>query len=147
MLLIDDADGVRRLTLNRPDALNAFNQELWYAAAEALEEAADDDAIRCVVITGTGRAFSAGQDLAEMDDPSVFEDSEPGYARFMPVLESFPKPVVAAVNGVGVGIGLTMLLHCDLVFISTEARLKAPFISLGVTTEASASVMMPATMG
>ena len=147
VLLTEDADGVRVLTLNRPGALNAFNQALWYAAAEALVEAAEDDAIRCVVITGTGRAFSAGQDLGEMNDPSVFADSEPGYHRFMPVLETFPKPVLAAVNGVGVGIGLTMLLHCDLVFMSTEARLKAPFISLGVTTEASASVLMPATMG
>jgi enoyl-CoA hydratase/carnithine racemase len=147
VLLVDDADGVRRLTLNRPEALNAFNQELWYAAAEALEEAAADDSLRCVLITGTGRAFTAGMDLTELADPSVFEGSEPGYVRFMPVLESFPKPVVAAVNGVGVGIGLTMLLHCDLVFMSTEARLKAPFISLGVTTEASASVMMPTVMG
>ena len=146
-LLIDDADGVRVLTLNRPDALNAFNQELWYAAASALEEAATDDDLRCVVITGAGRAFSAGQDLTEMNDPSVFADSEPGYHRFMPVLESFPKPVIAAVNGVGVGIGLTMLLHCDLVLMSTEARLKAPFISLGVTTEASASVLLPAVLG
>jgi enoyl-CoA hydratase/carnithine racemase len=147
VLLVDDADGVRLLTLNRPDALNAFNQELWYAAAAALEEAAADDDLRCVVLTGAGRAFSAGQDLSEMNDPSVFADSEPGYHRFMPVLEAFPKPVLAAVNGVGVGIGLTMLLHCDLVFMSTEARLKAPFISLGVTTEASASVLMPSVMG
>ena len=147
VLLVDDADGVRRLTFNRPDALNAFDQELWYATAEALEQAATDDDLRCVVVTGAGRAFSAGQDLGEMNDPSVFADQEPGYHRLMPVLETFPKPVVAAVNGVGVGIGLTMLLHCDLVLMSTDARLKAPFISLGVTTEASASLLMPATMG
>ncbi len=147
VLLVEDAGGVRTLTFNRPSSMNAFNQELWYAAAAALEEAAADDDIRCVLLTGTGRAFCAGQDLAEMADPSVFEGQEPGYNRFMPVLESFPKPVVAAVNGVGVGIGLTMLLHCDLVLISDVARLKVPFISLGVTTEASASVMMPTVMG
>lgn len=146
-LRIDDGDGVRLLTLNRPEALNAFNQDLWYDTAAALEWAAGDDDIRCVVLTGEGRAFSAGQDLTEMNDPSVFAGREPGYNRFMPVLEAFPKPVVAAVNGIGVGIGLTMLLHCDVVLISTEARLKAPFISLGVTTEASASLLMPATMG
>ena len=80
-------------------------------------------------------------------DPTVFEGQEPGYQRYMPVLESFPKPIVAAVNGVGVGIGLTMLLHCDIVLMSDQARLKVPFISLGVTTEASASLLMPATMG
>ncbi|MFZ4517678.1 MAG: enoyl-CoA hydratase/isomerase family protein [Microthrixaceae bacterium] len=147
VLLVHDDSGARVLTLNRPDALNAFNQELWLATAEALEAAAADDSVRCVLITGTGRAFSAGQDLGEMADPSVFEGSEPGYRRFMPVLETFPKPVVAAVNGVGVGIGLTMLLHCDVVLIARSARLKVPFISLGVTTEASASLLMPAVMG
>ena len=147
VLLVDDDAGVRTLTFNRPEALNAFNQELWYAAADALEDAAADDHVRCVLVTGNGRAFSAGQDLGEMADPTVFEGQEPGYQRFMPVLESFPKPIVAAVNGVGVGIGLTMLLHCDIVLISDQARLKVPFISLGVTTEASASLLMPATMG
>lgn len=147
VLLVDDDVGVRALTFNRPEALNAFNQELWYAAADALEDAAADDHVRCVLVTGNGRAFSAGQDLGEMADPTVFEGQEPGYQRFMPVLESFPKPIVAAVNGVGVGIGLTMLLHCDIVLISDQARLKVPFISLGVTTEASASLLMPATMG
>jgi len=147
VLRIDDANGVRVLTLNRPDALNSFNQTLWYAVADALDEAASDDALRCVVITGEGRAFSAGQDLTEMADPSVFEGQEPGYRRLMPSVESFPKPLIAAVNGVGVGIGLTLLLHCDLVLMAQNARLKVPFLSLGVTTEASASLLMPAVMG
>ncbi len=147
VLLVDDAEGVRTLTFNRPESMNAFDQALWYATAAALDDAATDDDIRCVLLTGTGRAFCAGQDLAEMADPSVFVDQEPGYNVFMPVLEAFPKPVVAAVNGVGVGIGLTMLLHCDIVLISDTARLKVPFISLGVTTEASASLLMPAVMG
>lgn len=147
VLLTEDDGGARILTLHRPDQLNAFDQRLWHATAEALEAAADDDAIRCVLLTGSGRAFSAGQDLGEMADPSIFEHEEPGYQRFMPVLEAFPKPVIAAVNGVGVGIGFTMLLHCDLVLMARSARIKVPFLSLGVTTEASASVLMPATMG
>lgn len=147
VLLVEEADGYRVLTLNRPDSLNAFDQRLWLATAAALRDAAADDAVRCVVITGAGRAFSAGQDLGEMADPSVFEGTEPGYRVFMPVLESFPKPVIAAVNGVGVGIGLTMLLHCDVVLISEAARLRAPFISLGVTTEASASLLLPVAAG
>jgi enoyl-CoA hydratase/carnithine racemase len=147
VLLTDHADGVRLLTLNRPEAMNAFNQELWYAVAAALEDAVVDDETRCVVITGAGRAFSAGQDLGEMSDPSVFEGQEPGYQRLMPVIEAFDKPLIAAVNGVGVGIGLTMLLHCDIALISTEARIKVPFISLGVTTEASASLLLPLTVG
>jgi enoyl-CoA hydratase/carnithine racemase len=147
VLRVEDGEGVRRLTFDRPEVLNAFNQDLWYAAAEALADAADDDTLRCVVVTGAGRSFTSGQDLGEMTDPTVYEDQEPGYQVFMPVLEAFPKPVLAAVNGVAVGIGLTMLMHLDLVLVSTEARLKAPFISLGVTTEASASYLMPATMG
>ena len=147
VLRIEDGDGVRVLTFDRPDALNAFNQDLWLAITDALVDAAVDDDLRCVVLTGSGRAFTAGQDLTEMTNPEVFEDQEPGYNHLMPVVESFPKPLIAAVNGIGVGIGLTILPHCDLVLMSSEARIKAPFISLGVTTEASASVLLPMTMG
>jgi enoyl-CoA hydratase/carnithine racemase len=148
---IEDADGVRVVTFNRPEALNAFNQALWCAVRDALAGAADDPEIRCVVLTGAGRAFTAGQDLAEMADPSMMsadaDREEPGYRQLMRVLETFPKPLLAAVNGVGVGIGLTILPHCDIVFIAEGARLKAPFVSLGVTTEASASLLLPATVG
>jgi enoyl-CoA hydratase/carnithine racemase len=148
VVTIQDGDGVRLLTLNRPEALNAFNQALWLACRDALATAAEDPTIACVVITGAGRAFTAGQDLHEMADPSAFgSGEEPGYRQFMPVLESFPKPLLAAVNGVGVGIGLTMLLHCDLVLMADDTRLKAPFVSLGVTTEASASLLLPVTVG
>lgn len=146
-LLVEDAAGVRTLTLNRPEALNAFDQALWYALAGALGDAASSDDVRCVVLTGAGRAFSAGQDLDDMADPSVFADQEPGYEVLMPVLEEFPKPLVVAVNGIGVGIGLTILLHCDIALVSTEARLKVPFLSLGVTTEAASSLLLPVTMG
>jgi enoyl-CoA hydratase/carnithine racemase len=148
VILSEDGDGVRLVTLSRPDALNAFNQDLWLAARDALSDAADDPDIGCVVITGAGRAFSAGQDLNEMADTTAFAGGEePGYRAFMPVLEAFPKPLIAAVNGVGVGIGLTMLPHCDIVIIAEGARLRAPFVSLGVTTEASASLLLPATVG
>lgn len=147
VLRVEDGDGVRVCTFTRTEALNAFNQDLWYALAAALEAAAEDDDLRCVVLTGEGRAFTAGQDLGEMTNPAAFADRAPGFQVLMPVVEAFPKPLLAAVNGIGVGIGLTILLHCDLVLMSTEARLKAPFISLGVTTEASASLLLPATMG
>lgn len=147
VLLSSNSGASRVLTFNRPDSLNAFNQDLWYALSDALDAAAVDDAVRCVLLTGTGRAFSAGQDLTEMADPSIFKDSEPGYEHLMPTLETFPKPLLAAVNGVGVGIGLTILLHCDMVLIASDARLKVPFMSLGVTTEAAASLLLPATTG
>ena len=127
--------------------MNAFNQEQWYSLATELEAARADDSVRCVVLTGTGPAFSAGQDLGEMADPSVFADQEPGFQRLMPVVESFDKVLIAAVNGVGVGIGATVLLHCDVVLMADDARLKLPFISLGVTAEASSSVLLPAAAG
>jgi len=147
VLLSEDADGVRLITLSRPKQLNAFNQDLWFALRDALVDARERDSIACVVLTGSGRGFTAGQDLAEMADPSVFANEEPGYRALMPVLENFPKPLIAAVNGVGVGIGLTILPHCDIVLMSEEARLKAPFVSLGVTTEASASLLLPIAIG
>ncbi len=147
VLRVSTTDGYRELTFDRPGSLNAFNQDLWYAAAEALDAAAEDDEVRCVVFTGAGRAFSAGQDLGEMSNPSAFAERPPGYQRFMPSLETFPKPIVAAVNGGAVGIGTTMLLHCDLVYVARSALLKLPFISLGVTTEASASLLLPERVG
>jgi enoyl-CoA hydratase/carnithine racemase len=148
VLGILDGDGVRLLTLNRPDALNAFNDELWDTTRDALLDAQGRDDIRCVVLTGTGRAFTAGQDLGEMAAPPAHADSElHGYRGFIPVLEEFDKPLLAAVNGIGVGIGITVLAYCDLVLMAESARLKAPFVALGVTTEAAGSASLPARMG
>ena len=148
VLEVIDADGVRLLRFDRPEALNAFSQALWEAVTEALADAAEDDTIHCVVLTGNGRAFTAGMDLTEMADTEALAKLDtPGYQLLMPVLETFPKPLLAAVNGVGVGIGMTMLPHCDIALIATSARLKAPFVSLGVTTEAAASVTLPAVAG
>jgi enoyl-CoA hydratase/carnithine racemase len=143
-----DADGVRLLTFDRPKAKNAFNDELWDAFRDALVETRHDDDLRCLVVTGAGDAFCAGQDLGEMADPPAHDDGElHGYRGFIGVLEEFDKPLLAAVNGVGVGIGLTMLPYCDLVFLGRSARLRAPFVTLGVTTEAGSSVTLPARMG
>jgi enoyl-CoA hydratase/carnithine racemase len=152
MLEITDDARVRVLTLNRPEALNAFNDELYHTAGAALEEAEASSDVACVVITGTGRAFSAGQDLAEMGRLSAaaktdFGDAGPGFPHFLDTLAAFGKPVIAAVNGIGVGIGMTMLLHVDIAFIATTARLRAPFVPLGVVPEAAGSLLMPVIMG
>ncbi len=149
--VVDDAR-VRLLTLNRPEALNSFNDELYHRAGAALEEAAASNDVACVVITGTGRAFSAGQDLGEMGRLSTetghdFGDAGPGFPRFLDTLAAFGKPVIAAVNGMGVGIGMTMLLHVDIALIATTARLRAPFVPLGVVPEAAGSLLMPVVMG
>jgi enoyl-CoA hydratase/carnithine racemase len=151
-LLVEDHDGVRVLTLHRPDALNAFNTPLYDACAAALREASARDDIACVVLTGTGRAFSAGQDLGEMAgiDPGAAARADspgPGFPRFIDTVAAFDKPLLAAVNGLGVGIGLTVLLHCDIVLIAWSARLRAPFVPLGVVPEAAGSLLMPAVMG
>src|ERR1700686_1252333 len=137
MLEVTDDARVRVLTLNRPEALNSSNAELIPEARAA---------IACVVITGTGRAFSAGQDLGEMGRLSAnahndFGDAGPGFPHFLDTLAAFGKPVIAAVNGIGVGSGMTMLLHVDLAIISTTARLRAPFVPLGVVPEAAGSLL------
>lgn len=149
MLRIDDHGRVRLLTLNRPEALNAFTTTLYDATREALEAAAADPAVAVVVLTGAGKAFSAGQDLAEMGGlGSESRDGKPhGFAPFISTVATFPKPLLAAVNGVGVGIGCTVLPHCDIVLISETARLRAPFTALGVVPEAASSVTLPQAMG
>ena len=147
-ITIEDAHGVRLVTWNRADALNAFNDELWDGTRDALRGAQADPDLRCVVVTGTGRAFSAGQDLGEMMAPPDHADGElHGYRGFIPVLEEFDKPLLAAVNGIGLGIGATILPYCDIVWIDPDARLKVPFMTLGVTTEAAGSLLLPQRMG
>ena len=149
-LLIADQNRVRTLTLNRPEALNAFNEALYDATAEALHAAADDPAVSVVVITGVGRAFSAGQDLTEMQamvsDPG-FTRGKHGFPGLVEALGAFPKPLICAVNGVGLGIGATILGYADLAFMSSAARLKCPFTSLGVAPEAASSYLLPQLIG
>jgi enoyl-CoA hydratase/carnithine racemase len=147
-VLIEDRDRVRMLTLNRPKQLNAFNNAQYDALADALRDAAAHPRIAVVVVTGNGRAFSAGQDLEELNNPPKYSDGKShGFQPFMDVLQAFPKPLIASVNGLGIGIGVTMLLHCDLVLIAQGARLRAPFVSLGISTEAGSSYLFPATIG
>lgn len=150
LVLSDDADRVRTLTLNRPRQLNAFDQALCTAFTDALREAADDVSVHVVVVTGSGRAFSAGTDLVELaangdfrgtpEDPDRFE-------RLVDELAQFPKPLVCAVNGLAVGIGATMLGHADLVIMAADAKLRCPFTSLSLVPEAGASATFPSIMG
>lgn len=149
-LQINDADGVRTVTLDRPEALNAFNEALYDATTVALREADADPAVAVVLFTGAGRAFSAGNDLHEMaarvTDPD-FKAGEYGFPGLMEALLDLRKPLVCAVNGLAVGIGTTILGYADLVFMATTARLKCPFTSLGVAPEAASSYLLPQLMG
>src|ERR1700749_647197 len=150
MLQIDDTNRVRTLTLNRPEALNAFNEALYDATADALLSAAEDPEVAVVLLTGTGRGFSAGTDLGEMQaritDPD-FTPGKHGFPGLIDALSKFPKPLICAVNRVGVGIGATILGYADLAFMSSTARLKCPFTSLGVAPEAASSYLLPQLMG
>ncbi|KAB2809204.1 enoyl-CoA hydratase/isomerase family protein [Pimelobacter simplex] len=149
-LQVSDQNRVRTLTLDRPEALNAFNEELYDATAEALLAAAADPGVAVVLLTGAGRAFSAGTDLLEMHrmatDPDFVRGTH-GFIGLVDALVDFPKPLVVAVNGLGLGIGATILGFADLGLMSTEARLKCPFTSLGVAPEAASSYLFPALVG
>jgi enoyl-CoA hydratase/carnithine racemase len=144
-VLVELDAGTAVVTWNRPKQRNAFSQQMWLEGRDTLRELLDDPRVRAVVVTGAGAAFSAGQDLGEMTTAPT--DGEHGFPGFMNALCAFDKPLIAAVNGVGVGIGLTMLLHCDVVYIAEEARLRAPFIPLGVVPEAASSFMLPLIIG
>ena len=149
-LIIADENRVRTHTLNRPEALNAFNESLYDATTEALTDAAADPGVAVVMITGAGRAFSAGQDLTEMQaritDPG-FRSGKHGFTGLIDALGSFSKPLICVVNGLGVGLGATLLGFADLAFMSTTARLKCPFTSLGVAPEAASSYLLPQLVG
>ena len=135
------------LTLHRPDTKNAFNRALLESLREELDRAAGDPQTSVVAITGAGDAFSAGADLREA---SEVEHRAPGralYQDLLVTLETFPKPLVAAVNGVAVGLGCTLLLHCDLVMMADSARVRLPFVTLGLTAEAGSSYLLPALVG
>lgn len=148
VLLVENQGRVRVLTLNRPQQKNAFTDALYDAVRDALRDAMEDDSVACVVISGAAGAFSAGQDLGEMAVRPSYDDNEPhGFDPFVTQLMAFAKPLIAAVDGVAVGVGVTMLLHCDLVLVGPSARLRAPFVSLGIAAEAGSTVLLPAQIG
>ena len=146
-ILTSDADAVRLVQLNRPDKLNAFDTPLYRALAGALADARADDSVHAVVLTGAGRAFSAGQDLEEMARLASGESTDAGFPDLLEAVQTFDKPLLAAVNGVAIGIGFTVLAHCDIAIVADTARLRVPFAPLGVPPEAASSYLFPLRMG
>lgn len=140
-------EGVALLTLDRPEKRNAFNDPLYDALRDALLEAQEDDTVGAALVTGAGKGFSAGQDLAELGRTGEGSEEPSGFLPFMDALCSFDKPLLAAVHGVAVGIGTTLLLHCDLVYVGESARLRLPFVELGIVPEAGSSALLPAIVG
>lgn len=144
-VIVEDRGRVRLVTLNRPDSLNAFNNELFDDLTDAFVDAASSDGVHAVVLTGAGRAFSAGADLTAMGRPA--RPSRHGMVGLLDAIIDFPKPFLIAVNGLGVGIGATILGVADLVYIDEGARLRCPFSALGLTAEAASTARFPRLMG
>ncbi len=146
----DAAPGVRVVAFNRPEVRNAFDTAMYFEVRSALREADADESIRAVVLTGRGGAFSSGADLHEMAaiaSGAVVEGSDLGFQGFLDTVGTIEVPLLAAVTGVGVGLGFTLLAHCDLVLVDEGARLRVPFAELGVPPEAASSLLFPAVMG
>jgi enoyl-CoA hydratase/carnithine racemase len=146
----DAAPGVRVLTFNRPEVRNAFDTAMYLELTAALHAADADEAVGAVVLTGSDGAFSSGADLGEMAAIATgtkVGGSARGFQGLLECLSDIAVPLLAAVNGVGVGLGFTVLAHCDLVLVDRAARLRVPFSELGVPPEAASSVLFPAAMG
>ena len=144
----DVSHHVRLITIDRPERKNAFDQETYLGLAAALNDADSDDNVHVAVVTGGGTTFSAGQDLQEMAALAKGElTGATGFTVLLAVLEGMKKPLIAAVNGAAVGIGATMLLHCDLVYVSSSAGLRFPFAEMGVPPEAGASALLAEQVG
>ncbi len=145
-ILTEREDGVLRVCIQRPDKKNALTLAMYAALTAALDEAARDSTIRVVVLTGGGDSFTSGNDIADfLAAPPNSQDSP--VFQFLVALRQFEKPLVAAVNGMAVGIGVTLLLHCDLVYVRAGATLLMPFVNLGLCPEAGSSLLLPRLIG
>ncbi len=149
------ADGVATVELNRPEALNAWNAQLGADLLAALRATAADDAVRALLITGAGRAFSSGADLSDVSGgdltpeghPDVYKTLTERYHPIMHAIRELPKPVIAAVNGPAVGIGCSLALCCDLILAAESAYFLLAFVNIGLVPDGGSSLFVPARVG
>jgi enoyl-CoA hydratase/carnithine racemase len=140
--------GILTITLARPDKKNALTNAMYGALADALTRAENDPAIRVVLLQGDGDSFTAGNDLGDFATQAQGKhEGERHVLRFLQALAKASRPLVAAVQGNAVGVGTTMLLHCDLVYVADTARLITPFVNLALVPEAASSLLLPARVG
>jgi len=137
--------GILTVTMNRPELRNALDAATYRALSAALAAADADAGVRAVVLAGAGGHFTAGNDLRDFQAPAAA--GEPPGITFLKSLAEFGKPLLAAVEGVAVGIGTTLLLHCDLAFAGRGARLRMPFVNLGLCPEGASTLLLPQTVG
>jgi enoyl-CoA hydratase/carnithine racemase len=135
-----------QISINRPEKKNALSQQMYRELTLALQQAQQDDTVRAVLLTGTDSCFSAGNDLQDFLGAGELNAQHPT-VQFLYALAQFPKPLVAAVAGLAIGIGTTALLHCDLVYAADNARFQLPFTQLGLCPEAASSVLLPHVAG
>ncbi|MEI6826900.1 MAG: enoyl-CoA hydratase [Desulfuromonadales bacterium] len=140
------SNGIMSLRINRPDKKNALNLAMYQAFADGLREADRDDAVRVIVICGGTDCFTSGNDLADfLGAPPTGPESP--VMQFLLAISETRKPVIAAVNGLAVGVGVTMLLHCDLVYAGSGATFQMPFVNLALCPEAGSTLLLPRIMG
>jgi enoyl-CoA hydratase/carnithine racemase len=144
---LKEEDGVLEITFARPEKKNALSNAMYRAAREALESAQTNKAVRVVLFSAEGDAFTAGNDLGDFANAANGQADERQAHPFIEALGRAEKPIVAAVPGLAVGVGTTMLLHCDLVYVAETAKLSAPFVNLGLVPEAASSLLLPARIG
>jgi enoyl-CoA hydratase/carnithine racemase len=145
-ILVHTESGVTTLTFNRPDKKNSITSAMYAALADAMQAAAADASVRCVVFQGHESVFSAGNDIGDFLNKPPANGESPVF-RFLHGIAQFSKPVIAAVCGPAVGIGTTLLLHCDLVYAGDNAAFSMPFVNLGLCPEAASSLLVPQMMG
>jgi enoyl-CoA hydratase/carnithine racemase len=148
-LIVTDEGATRVITLRRPEKKNAITQDMYRAMSQAIDTAQNNPAIRCMIITGGSGVFTAGNDLEDFlhDGTSTDAPRASNATKFLYSLAHNVKPIIAAVDGVAIGIGTTMLFHCDYVLASKSATFSTPFIHLGLVPEGASSLLMPRTMG
>ena len=149
-LIVSDEDATRVITLRRPEKKNAITQDMYRAMSDAIDKAQNNPDIRCIIITGGSGVFTAGNDLEDFLKDGTSNTDAPrasNAAKFLYSLAHNVKPIIAAVDGVAIGIGTTMLFHCDYVLASKTATFSTPFIHLGLVPEGASSLLMPRTMG
>ena len=145
-VILSSAGGVLEIRLNRPEKKNALTRDMYQAMAAAFEAADSDPTVRVLILTGTGDAFTSGNDVGDFQKRAD-GGLESSAGRFLPAISGLQKPLIGAVNGMAIGVGTTMLMHCDLLIAASTARFMMPFTALGLVPEAASSLLVPRAIG
>ena len=144
---VERAGAVLQIAVNRPEKKNALTADIYNALSDAVDQAETDAAVRALLLHGKGEAFTAGNDLEDFMRKPWKGQAVPPAVRFIRAVAGAKKPIIAAVQGLAVGVGTTILLHCDLVYAADDARFMMPFINLGIVPEAASTVLLPLLIG